>query len=1282
MKPEEKGQGALAVDGACEEALFDLSVMLMEDLAAGEVNPVEHYQSRFPGFEEQVAAEYNVICNVSSKEQAGVDMMAPDARYLGDLRIGNYLVEHELGRGGQATVYSAKDLRMERSVALKVLSTTFGNVPPSTMERFRREASSVANIDHPCICDVFEADFESDPPYIAMRLVKGESLRQHIQRAMLLEVGELEGERDSALPCYPRGEAELLTLLRVFERLARALHAAHEENVIHRDIKPANLILDEVGTPVILDFGLARVGGEDSSTLTMTGEIFGTPAYMPPELLRGQVTDPGPSLDVYALAVTLYECLTLKRPFDAATPERVYQQILEEEAPSVQHYHPELPDEVAVVLATALEKDLNRRYATALDLAEELRRICEREPIHAVPAGLGLRLKRWYQRHPALGTSIAGSILILIIGLTISLFLLDKVANERDQKEELLVEVGRERDQKEQVLEIYKGTYYRENARIKQESDPLHALLLATEAYRKEPIELNHREVRYAMSQVFDVERTEVPFQNFEAGSGFISDRVMDPNGGQFIYVDRTDNLWTYDYESGDSVRVIAGPISDDLGDDEKNELAEEMSPSLRVSMDPEGEHLFLTRGGGEVIEIRTPDAERVRGQLSAEEGRLYLMPPRSDLALTLAPPPPGAGQREGPARLWEIPSGELISEVSFEGMWVLDAALSPTHELAAVALHPSDRESIEPARLELWNMSDGSFVTQVGDPEITKLVAWGPEGDRLYVGSLYVGEETGGVYAWRSRLWRMPEVELVAVLEHEEPADEVSFSADGARIAVSCSRDGLVKVWDGRTGEEQHELYGHEARDFIGLHFSPTNSDLLATTNIDRTTRVWDLKEGVERNLFLGMTSPPSFGEAAWDGDNYYLLSEKGVLHGWRTGESSWPKKLRSQGDEVYQAWVDSDNETVTMGLREGGVERVSWRTGEVLASHQWAAGAVEVALSHESRGVVAGISRPAGGLEVYEWSWETGEERLVAATDVPVLGIDPASPGSSRHLLALPDQVFEVWDFDTADRLFFIVPSEESASWVISQWIRDGALLITGAADGYIRFWDGHTGELTQEFGPFEAHNGDMQVIAMLLAPDERSLYVAYRDARIRQWDLETGALMVERASHTFSSLKLLGDEYLFGSALYNGKHVLFELDQELTPKSQLNLGTRPAKWISVSKDQRHVAISDAISPAALLDTAWLKRGLSKEEQYLSSELRERALVGAFSPSADPAAELEGSFDFVDFFPDGEHLFTVYDGAVWIWPTDLVAASEAMSPVEIDFFGGFPSPKLVGPK
>jgi hypothetical protein len=266
---------------------------------------------------------------------------------------------------------------------------------------------------------------------------------------------------------------------------------------------------------------------------------------------------------------------------------------------------------------------------------------------------------------------------------------------------------------------------------------------------------------------------------------------------------------------------------------------------------------------------------------------------------------------------------------------------------------------------------------------------------------------------------------------------------------------------------------------------------------------------------------------------------------------------------------------------------------------------------------------------------------------------------------------QVLEVWDFERAERLYAVDPTERHAKWIMSEWGPETGFLATGAADGYVRLWDGESGELVRELGPFKAHNGDPQIIDLLFAPDEGSIYAACMDARIREWDVETGELLVEKASHTMSTMNLVGQDQILGNALYNGKMVLFDRSSGLEPIVQLNLGTKPASWIGVSSDKRHVLVSDAMSPAALLDMRWFKPG---------ADLKERVQVGSFSTSLEPDEVLKSSFEITEFFPDGEHVTAVHEGVIWIWPADLLSAAEDLCPVGIDYFGGLPSPSLTG--
>jgi serine/threonine protein kinase len=352
--------------------------------------------------------------------------------------IGPYRLLRELGRGGQGIVYLAEDTRLKRRVALKILRAT-GSVSNDALARFRREAEAASRLEHPGICAVHEAALDGNVPYIAMRFVEGESLAQKLTAAhgshplepsavSLPEVASAEAAAHAddvtQTPSGPTSRAEVMRVVRVIEQAARALHAAHAAGVIHRDVKPGNIMVTPDGDAVVMDFGLAHLEEPDQHSLTQTGDFFGTPAYMSPEQLLAQRVRLDPRTDVWSLGVTLYECLTLRRPFEAPTREGVYHSIQTRNPPDPRRLNPGIPDDLRVVLECALEKDRDRRYQTALDFAEDLRRVREYQPITARPVSAATRLLRWAQRNPALAASVFGLFLALTAGLVISLSLL------------------------------------------------------------------------------------------------------------------------------------------------------------------------------------------------------------------------------------------------------------------------------------------------------------------------------------------------------------------------------------------------------------------------------------------------------------------------------------------------------------------------------------------------------------------------------------------------------------------------------------------------------------------------------------------------------------------------------------------------------------------------------------------------------------------------------------------------------------------------------------------
>jgi len=354
--------------------------------------------------------------------------------------FGEFTLLQCLGSGGMGAVYLARQESLGREVALKLIRPEF-LVFPGARERFRREAHAAAKLSDPAICQVYEAGEVDGTPYIAMQHVEGETLADQIKRAKTETVPSTESSRAaSSSAAGRRGSAssssvvggtsrrELAEAVHCIEKVARALHGAHEQGLVHRDIKPGNIMVTADGEPVLLDFGLVREESPEQVTLTHTGDIVGTPAYMSPEQIAPEGKTIDRRTDIYSLGATLYECVTLSTPFRAATREDLYRQILTSEIENPARRNRRVSRDLRVVLETALARDRNRRYKTALDFAEDLRRVRTLEPIRARAAGPILRLSRWVQRNRVAATVIV----LLAVGMSANtgLFLEAEAARE------------------------------------------------------------------------------------------------------------------------------------------------------------------------------------------------------------------------------------------------------------------------------------------------------------------------------------------------------------------------------------------------------------------------------------------------------------------------------------------------------------------------------------------------------------------------------------------------------------------------------------------------------------------------------------------------------------------------------------------------------------------------------------------------------------------------------------------------------------------------------------
>jgi serine/threonine-protein kinase len=310
--------------------------------------------------------------------------------------VPGYEVLGELGRGGMAVVYRARQLRPDRVVALKVLQT---GLPADARRRFRAESEALARLQHPEIVQVYEAGEHEGRPYFSLEFCGGGSLAGKLSR--------------SPQPARPAA-ALLITL-------ADAVQVAHRCGILHRDLKPANVLLTAEGTPKIADFGLAR-RLEGGGGTTRSGVLMGTPDYIAPEQARGESTL-GPAVDVYSLGAILYECLTGRPPFQAATVLETLELARSREPVPPRQLRPSVPADLETICLKCLEKEPGRRYTSARDLADDLRRFCDGRPVAARPVSRPERLRRWARRNPLPAALAAVLALAVTAGLATTLTL-------------------------------------------------------------------------------------------------------------------------------------------------------------------------------------------------------------------------------------------------------------------------------------------------------------------------------------------------------------------------------------------------------------------------------------------------------------------------------------------------------------------------------------------------------------------------------------------------------------------------------------------------------------------------------------------------------------------------------------------------------------------------------------------------------------------------------------------------------------------------------------------
>jgi serine/threonine protein kinase len=345
----------------------------------------------------------------------------PESALAPEGTLGDFRLVREIGRGGMGVVYEAVQLSLGRRVALKVLplAATFDG---RQLQRFENEARAAAHLHHGNIVPVFAVGNERGVPYYAMQFIDGRSLAAVIddlrrKPAPAAPAAETVAAAGSITDQSLGGKGVFRAGARIGVQAAEALDYAHQMGVLHRDVKPANLLLDARGNLWVTDFGLARIQG--SPGLTSPGDLLGTLRYMSPEQAAGRaVIDP--RSDVYGMGVTLYELLTQRPAFPGRDRQECLRQILEEDPVALRQHNRAVPVELETIVLKAMAKAPEDRYNTARELADDLRRFLDDQPIRAKPPGLSERLAKWARRHRHVVAAAVLGLMVAVVALGVT----------------------------------------------------------------------------------------------------------------------------------------------------------------------------------------------------------------------------------------------------------------------------------------------------------------------------------------------------------------------------------------------------------------------------------------------------------------------------------------------------------------------------------------------------------------------------------------------------------------------------------------------------------------------------------------------------------------------------------------------------------------------------------------------------------------------------------------------------------------------------------------------
>lgn len=1007
-------------------------------------------------------------------------------------RFGDYELLEEIGHGGMGLVWKARQVSLNRTVALKMIRAG-PFAAKEFVHRFRMEASAAAVLQHPNIVAVHEVGVHQGQHFFSMDYIAGQNLAQLV--------------RDGPLPAR--------CAARYMQTMAKAVQHAHDSGILHRDLKPSNVIIDGHDEPRLTDFGLAKQLQGDSA-VTLTGEVIGTPAYMPPEQASGNRGAVRAWSDIYALGAILYHLLTGRAPFAASTLEETIQQVLQRDPVAVRLLNPAVPRDLETICLKCLEKEPAKRYATAQMLAEELGRFLAGKPVLARPVGFAGKTWRWCRRNPGVASAAAIALFSLVTGLAgvtwqwrraaaKELFAQQNVyASDiklaqlalRDNNVKLaatLLEKHRPAEQAQTDLRDWEWRYLRQlcecgkSTLLQQYAKPIRTvavsedgqlLALRTDGGQAVLWDLTTRrplqEVAGAESLALSAQGNRWAFGGRDAGGNPVVEVWDLPAGRNRRTLPRPSSarslalspdgtlLATFDPDGRIAVIDLAA----------KPVLTEAVPPPRRpvagvVAFAPDGNWLAVGEdyGGLQILDWRTGIPRRMPTATDAGVSALAFSPGGELIAA-------GFGYQYAYLQLWDPRSGQDRGRLANHAQSVGALAFSPDGRRLAV--------TDEGQTIRIWRVADqtewGSLRAYEGEPTA---LAFLPDGRTLVSGG-----DDGAVRLWDVTLparvsshttlvisygWPLPEhfaAEAIsplatnAVVASPTPAIQprvvhrygFSFTPDG-RSFLMPDKDGLIDVWDVRL-VRRTERRAELGSNHWDVALSP-DGHRLAAGDITGNITIWDWPAG---RAVTNLTIPFEWcGRVRFSRSGRFLLAntwfhdEKANWRIWRTDDWQAMPLPAFPGEDLLSADLSPDDHWLASGYTSGAVRLSRFDSGRC-----------EAPFTGHGNGVILVLFSPDGRtLCSGDWDnavrlWDVSARRELGPYPGLSGGYGAAFSSDGQRLLTggfIAKDPVKLWDLATHRELLSL--QAEGTCFFGLGFAPDGNTLIAATLEGFVHLW-----------------------------------------------------------------------------------------------------------------------------------------------------------------------------------------------------------------------------------